>query len=121
VDKSKTTVKNILLFIVLVIIVRVWLRFDQDFLPEKLLTPVFALLVMVLLHLFYSIVRPADVMSFSLKLALAILVTTITLSLVQHLLIARDFADSWQKSLIIWSVAFAAPLLSGYLYNRRKR
>lgn len=108
---------NIGAFIAMIIIGRVWIAVDQNFLPSHLLRPVFITLIIGLLIGYFFIVDPRNWLRFAGVLSLLLLPIVIALSLIQHALIEHNFQQYWQRSIFEWCSVVAGPFLAGSAYH----
>jgi hypothetical protein len=112
---------NVISFVVMVALGRLWIEFDQDLLPHAWLMPAFILIVMLLLTGYFFIVKPANAMRLALILSFVLVPIVVALSLVQHIAIGHDFAEVWKHSLIIWALAFGLPYFAGVIFSIIKK
>lgn len=121
-SKSKTMKKviNVVSFFIMIALARIWIKYDQDFLPAALLMPVFIIIMLVLMTLYFFVVKPKNKNRFELIFSLSVLPIAIVLSLYQHLIVNHDFSAVWKQSIIIWCVSFIMPFVAGFVYQMIK-
>jgi hypothetical protein len=110
------TVINAGSFIVMIILCRLWIEYDQALLPAPLLMPAFLIVLLILMSAYFYIVKPLHVRRFALYLSFIVCAIAITLSLVQHGIMQHDFGLYWKHLLIIWSFSFVVPNIIGFAY-----
>ena len=69
---------------------RVWVQFDQDWLPQRLLMPAFLGLVLVLLAGTFAFLRPQAPSALARTIALVLSVVASVLIVVQHVILTFD-------------------------------
>ena len=111
-------VTNILSFVIMVTLGRLWIDYDQDVLPGAMLMPAFIVVIFILMTLYFFIVKPKNIQRFSSIFSLSILPVVIMLSLYQHVIIHHDFDVVWKHSLIIWVLSCVMPFIAGFTYSK---
>jgi hypothetical protein len=109
---------NVFSFMIMVILARLWIQFDQDILPQSLLMPGFLVVIFALMTGYFFIVRPSNVKKFSLLLSIGICGVAVVMTIAQHVVIQHDFISLWKKSVVIWLVTLIVPNLAGFAYSR---
>jgi len=71
---------------------RVWVQFDQDLLPQRLLMPAFFLVVLLLLAGFFALVGPQQPFALARTVALVLGVVVTALIVVQHVILTFDLS-----------------------------
>jgi hypothetical protein len=108
---------NVVTFIVMIVLGRLWIAYDQDFLPSHLLLPAFILVMLLLMVIYFFFVKPEKAMKFARTLSFIIVAVVAVLSLLQHLIIQNDFNTIWMKSVLIWGISFVMPYCAAILYK----
>jgi hypothetical protein len=109
---------NIGSFIVMIILARLWIEYDQNILPKQLLMPSFLLILLGMMTFYFYIVKPANVRRFALSLSIVVCLVTIALSLMQHVIMQHNFSLYWKHSVFIWSFSFIVPNIVGFAYSK---
>jgi hypothetical protein len=109
---------NVVSFVIVIALGRLWVEYDQDILPGALLMPAFIIVIFILMTLYFSIVKLKNVQRFSLIFSLSLLPVVIVLSLYQHTILHHDFKTVWKPSVIIWSLSCIMPYIPGFMYRR---
>jgi hypothetical protein len=107
---------NIISFIVMILLGRLWIEYDQNILPKQLLMPAFLVILSGMMIAYFYIVKPKNARNFALWLSFTICAIVIALSLLQHVAIQHDFRLYWKHSLIIWGSSLLIPNLIGFVY-----
>jgi hypothetical protein len=104
--------------ILLVAAGRLWVAYDQELLPQRLLMPAFLALVLLLLVGFFALLRPARPFALARTVALALGAAVATLIVVQHVLLTFDLS---YKAAIVLAATVAFPFLvaAGYKWVDR--
>jgi hypothetical protein len=92
---------------------RVWVQFDQDWLPQQLLMPAFLVLVVVMLAGAFVVLRPQAPSALAHAIALVLGLVVSVLIVVQHVILTFDVT---YKAGIILVATVALPLVvaTGY-------
>jgi hypothetical protein len=108
---------DIISFVIMVALGRLWIEYDQDILPGAILMPAFIVVIFILMTLYFFIVKPKNIQRFSLIFSLSILPVVIMLSLYQHVIVHHDFDTVWKHTLIIWGLSCIMPFIAGFMYR----
>ncbi len=111
-------VKNVLAFIAMIALGRLWVEYDQVFLPKSLLTPAFVVMLFVLMSGYFAVVRPKNSVKFGLILSLIVTGIVVLLSIYQHMIVAHDIANHLSKLILISVFTFTMPNRVGFLYKK---
>jgi hypothetical protein len=113
--KSVITIGSL---IIMVALCRLWIEFDQFLLPQQLLLPAFMTILVVMMSIYFYIVKPKNAQRFALYLSFVVCLVAIALSLLQHVVLQHNFNVFWKKSLIIWAISLAVPNIIGFVYSK---
>jgi hypothetical protein len=98
---------------VAVVLGRAWVAIDQDLLPQRLLMPVFFVVLLLLLGGFFALVRPAAPNALARTVALVLGLVVTALILFQHVI--RTFDLSYKSGLVLAAtLAFPFVVAAGY-------
>jgi len=97
----------------MVLLGRIWVQFDQDWLPQGLLMPAFFALVLVMLAAVFALLRPQQPSALARTIALALGLVVSVLIVVQHVILTFDIT---YKAGIILAATLALPfaVAAGY-------
>jgi hypothetical protein len=109
---------NIISFIAIIFLGRIWIEYDQIILPKQLLMPAFLIILMGMVLVYFYVVKPRNVKKFAFWLSCTICIIAIALSLLQHVVFHHDFWLYWKHSLIIWGFSLLVPNLIGFVYSK---
>ena len=99
---------------VLLALGRGWIFFDQDLLPERMLLPVFLVLVLLLMVGYFALVRPAAPYALARTVALALAIVVTALIVVQHVILVFDLS---YKSAIVLAATVTFPFVAAAGYK----
>jgi hypothetical protein len=105
-------------FLVMLVIGRVWIRFDQELFASWLLMPAFNVLVLLLMAAFFMAVRPARPFALARTMSVALIVAVGALIVLQHVILTFDLT---YKSGIILCVTAIMPFVVAAGYKRVSR
>lgn len=103
-------------FVIMIFLASLWIKIDQLLLPAYLLMPAFLIIITFLLFLYFLIAKPENVKRFAFYLSLAVFITSVLLTILQHVIITYDFNLVWKKTIIIWTLILILPNLIGLGY-----
>jgi hypothetical protein len=97
----------------MVVLGRVWVQFDQDWLPQRLLMPAFFALVLAMLAGMFVLLRPQAPAALARTIALVLGLVVSVLIVVQHVILTFDVT---YKAGIILAATVALPFVvaTGY-------
>jgi hypothetical protein len=105
-------------FIMMIAVARLWIEYDQIFLPKQLLMSAFIVVLTAMMTAYFYIVKPINVKRFSLVLACVLCGIAIMLSFLQHVIWHHDFNVYWKHLIILWLVSFLVPVIIGFGYSK---
>lgn len=114
------TIINVGSFILMIAFGRLWIEYDQSFLPKQLLMPAFLIILIAMMSAYFFIVKPKNVRRFALFLSFIVCIIVIVLSLLQHVILQHNFILYWKHSLVIWLFAIVVPNIIGFVYSKLK-
>jgi hypothetical protein len=110
--------RDVVLLAVAVVVGRLWVRVDQDFLPQRLLMPAFFVVVLLLLTTFFAVVRPPDSFALARTVALVLGVVVTALIVLQHVILTFDL--SYKSGIVLGgTVALPFAVAAGYKWLSR--
>jgi prepilin signal peptidase PulO-like enzyme (type II secretory pathway) len=112
------TAINIGSFVIMIILARLWIEIDQLLLPDYLLLPAFLVIMIILLTIYFFIVKPVNVRRFAFLTSAAVCLIAIFLTILQHVVFYYDFNLVWKKSIIVWVLTFMLPNCIGLGYSK---
>ena len=97
----------------MVVLGRVWVQYDQDWLPQRLLIPAFFALVLAMLAAVFALLRPQEPAALARTIALALGLVVSALIVVQHVILTFDI--TYRAGIILAAtVAFPFIVATGY-------
>jgi hypothetical protein len=118
---SQLKIKEYVILIFIVLVVRLWIAFDQEILAIALHRLIaFISIVFSLLLGFYWYTKPKEPILFSTNLSLVLLPIAIVLSIFQHVIFNQDMNLYYKQVLMICGITFLTPYVIGLIFNLLK-
>lgn len=109
------------LFILMIMLAFLWIKYDQNFLSQQLLMPAFLLILVIMLIIYFIIVKPKNVMRLSLTISTIFGLIVIALSVVQHIFLEHNFNLYWKKFLVMWVSSSIIPIIVGLMFFKKDK
>jgi hypothetical protein len=107
------TIPQIIILLFFIVIADVFTVAQKNFLPESVRPFSYLLFVVLVMLVFFFIVKPDDPMVLAKTLSVILGIITIILILIQDVIIAQSL--SWRTGVVLFG-AVAGPIAAGYCY-----